>query len=256
MKDLSPEELERYDRQIRVWGVEAQKKLKSSTVLVVGAGGLGSPVAFYLVAAGVGKLIIVDAEDVELSNLNRQILHWTSDLGKAKVESAKEKLEKLNPHVEVVTLKQKIRSLEDALKLVEDADVVVDCLDNWSTRFLLNEACVKLGKPLVHGAVRGLYGQLTVVKPFEGPCLRCILPREPPEERPFPVAGPTPGVIGSLEALEVIKILTGYGEPMVGRLLFYDGVRNTFDVVKVERRPDCPVCGVSVRKVASGGKTS
>lgn len=242
MAALTPEELERYDRQVRVWGLEVQGRLKRSAVLVVGVGGLGSPAATYLAAAGVGKLILVDPEVVELSNLNRQVLHWTPDLGRDKVESAAEKLRKLNPHVEVVAVKRRIEALEDALKLVREADVVVDCLDNWRTRFLLNEACVKLGKPLVHAAVRALYGQLMVVKPGEGPCLRCLVPEEPPQEERIPVAGPTPGVLGALEAVEALKLLTGYGEPLVGRLLVYDGLHGSVDVVTVRKREDCPVC--------------
>lgn len=240
---LSSEEIERYDRQIRVWGVRAQEKLKAAKVVIVGAGGLGSPVAYYLAAAGVGAIAIVDSENVELSNLNRQILHWTIDVGKPKVVSAKEKLERLNPHVRVQAVNRKIGKVEDAVEIIRDADVVIDCLDNWATRFALNEACVRLRKPLVHAGVRALYGQVTVIKPFEGPCLRCIFPRNPPEEASFPIAGPLPGILGALESLEALKIISGYGETLTGKLLFYDGYRNTFDIVKVERRPDCPVCG-------------
>jgi len=239
---LTPEELERYDRQLRVWGVEAQERLRRSTALVVGVGGLGSPVAMYLAAAGVGRLVLVDPEVVELSNLNRQVLHWTTDLGRAKVESAAEKLRRLNPHVEVVAVRRRIESLEDAVQLVREADVVVDCLDNWRTRFLINEACVRLGKPLVHAAVRGLYGQLMVVKPGEGPCLRCLVPEEPPQEERIPVAGPTPGALGALEAMEAVKLLTGYGEPLVGKLLVYDGLHGSVDVIAVRKRENCPVC--------------
>lgn len=242
MAALTPEELERYDRQLRVWGVEAQERLRRSTALVVGVGGLGSPVAMYLAAAGVGRLVLVDPEVVELSNLNRQVLHWTTDLGRAKVESAAEKLRKLNPHVEVVAVRRRIESLEDAVQLVGEADVVVDCLDNWRTRFLINEACVRLGKPLVHAAVRGLYGQLMVVKPGEGPCLRCLVPEEPPQEERIPVAGPTPGALGALEAMEAVKLLTGYGEPLVGKLLVYDGLHSSVDVITVRKRENCPVC--------------
>ncbi len=242
MAVLTPEELERYDRQLRVWGVEAQERLRRSTALVVGVGGLGSPVAMYLAAAGVGRLVLVDPEVVELSNLNRQVLHWTTDLGRAKVESAAEKLRRLNPHVEVVAVRRRIESLEDAVQLVREVDVVVDCLDNWRTRFLINEACVRLGKPLVHAAVRGLYGQLMVVKPGEGPCLRCLVPEEPPQEERIPVAGPTPGALGALEAMEAVKLLTGYGEPLVGKLLVYDGLHGSVDVIAVRKRENCPVC--------------
>ncbi|MGB9786819.1 MAG: HesA/MoeB/ThiF family protein [Infirmifilum uzonense] len=243
---LSREELERYDRQLRIWGVQAQEKLKTSTVLIVGLGGLGSPVAVYLTAAGVGKLIIVDSERVELSNLNRQFLHWTPDVGSLKTQSALKKLKTLNPNVEIELVEKRIATLEDALELVKKADVVVDCLDNWDTRFLLNEACVKLGKPLVHAAVRGFYGQLMVVVPGKGPCLRCVFPEGLKEERPIPIAGPTAGVLGSFEALETLKILTGTGEPPVGKLFLFDGTREGFDTLTVRRRPDCPVCSRSI----------
>lgn len=239
---LSLEELERYERQIRIWGREAQEKLKNSTVAIIGVGGLGSPVATYLAAAGVGKLILVDSEKVELSNLNRQFLHWTPDVGVMKVESAYNKLEKLNPNVEVELVKKRLESLEDAMAVVSKSDVVVDCLDNWKTRFLINEACVSLGKPLVHAAVNGFYGQLMVVIPGKGPCLRCIFPDNIREENPFPIAGPTAGIIGSLQALEVLKILTGYGEVPIGKLILFDGARETFEVLGVKRRLDCPVC--------------
>lgn len=244
MVGLTPEELERYDRQLRVWGPEAQKKLKSSAVLIVGVGGLGSPAALYLAATGVGRIILVDSEKVELSNLNRQVLHWTPDVGCEKVSSAASKLTQLNPHVEIVQVFGRLEALQQAEQLVAEADVVVDCLDNWKTRFLLNEACVKLGKPLVHAAVKELYGQLMVVKPGESACLRCLLPEDPPEERTTPVAGPTPGVLGALEAMEAVKLITGYGQPLVGKLLIFDGKQGSFDVISVKRREDCPVCGL------------
>ncbi|MEZ0346782.1 MAG: HesA/MoeB/ThiF family protein [Infirmifilum sp.] len=239
---LTDEELTRYDRQIRVWGVEAQEKLKKSTVAIFGLGGLGSPVATYLVAAGVGRVILIDSEKVELSNLNRQFLHWTSDIGSFKVESAFAKLRKLNPDVKIDIINKRINTLDDALEIIREADIVVDCLDNWKTRFLINEACVKLSKPLIHAAIRGLYGQLMVVIPRAGPCLRCIFPENIQEEKHLPVAGPTAGFLGSLEALEALKILTGHGEIPIGRLFIFDGARSSFEVLKVSRREDCPVC--------------
>ena len=239
---LSKEELERYNRQIMVWGIEAQEKLKKSTVLVVGAGGLGSAVSLYLVAAGVGRLIIVDPQEVELSNLNRQVLHWTPDIGRQKVESAKEKLEKLNPHIEVEAVAEKFTE-KNAARLVGQADVAVDAADNWATRFTLNEACVKLGKPFVHAGVRGMYGQLTVIYPGKGPCLRCIIPRTPPEEAPLPVVGALPGIMGTMEALEALKLLTGHGKSLIGKLLIFDGNRGETTILSVKRRTNCPVCG-------------
>ncbi|WFO76077.1 HesA/MoeB/ThiF family protein [Desulfurococcaceae archaeon MEX13E-LK6-19] len=240
--NLNPEEIERYDRQIRVFGINGQKKLKNSSVLVVGAGGLGSAVLYYLAAAGVGKIIVVDPENVELSNLNRQIIHFTHDIGKEKVVSAKEKLKALNPHVEVIGIKKYFdEKLGD--EVVPQVDVVVDALDNWDTRIVLNKICVKYRKPLVHAGVREAYGQLLVIMPGKGPCLQCVFPSKIKEERPFPILGPTPGILGAMEALEVIKIITGYGEPLVGRLLLFDGKNNVFTEIKVKRNPKCPVCG-------------
>lgn len=232
----------RYLRQIAVWGEEAQEKLSSSSALVVGLGGLGSAAALYLAAAGVGKLVLVDHDRVEESDLNRQVLHWSRDVGKLKVESAAEKLRELNPEVEVKCIARRLESVECALELVRRADVVLDCLDNWPSRLVLNEACVKAGKPLVHAAVEGAAGWLTVVKPREGPCLSCIFPRFPPDKRAIPVLGPIPGVLGSAEALEALKLLTGYGEPLVGRLLYLDLNTGAADIVRVGRRPNCQVC--------------
>lgn len=238
---LSENELERYDRQIRLFGVEAQERLKRSRVLVVGVGGLGSPVAIYLTAAGVGKLTLVDPERVELSNLNRQVLHWTKDVGRRKVDSAVEKLRELNPEVEIEGVDIALDE-SSARDLASRSDVVIDCLDNWSTRFLLNRVCVELGKPLIHAGIRGLYGQMLVIIPGRTPCLQCILPTPPKEERGFPVLGTTPGVMAMLQATETIKILTGYGEVAAGRLIIYDGYSMRFDSIPVRRRPDCTAC--------------
>lgn len=238
---LSNEEMVRYDRQIRVFGVEGQEKLKRSSVLVVGVGGLGSAVLYYLAAAGVGRIIIVDPEAVELSNLNRQIIHFTSDIGRDKVVSAREKLKALNPNVEIISIKKRF---DEKLgeELVPQVDVVVDALDNWDTRVILNRICVKYRKPLVHAGVRESYGQLLVVIPGKGPCLQCVFPSKIREEKPFPILGPVPGVLGALEALEAIKIITGYGEPAVGKLILFDGKNNVFSEIKVKRNPKCPVC--------------
>ncbi len=239
---LTREELERYDRQIRLFGVEAQEKLKKSSVLVLGVGGLGTAASLYLTAAGVGRLIIVDSEVVELSNLNRQVLYWTSDVGRPKVEAAAEKLRALNPNVEVVPIKSAIS--EDLLeRLVPQVDVVVDGLDNWKTRFLVNRVVVKHRKPFVHAGIQGLYGQLLVVVPGKTPCLQCILPREPEERRPFPVLGATPGILALMQVTEAIKLITGYGEPALGRLIVYDGYHMALHSVQVSRNPECPVCG-------------
>jgi len=241
---FSSAELERYDRQIRIEGLgkSGQVRLKKARVMVVGAGGLGCPASFYLVAAGIGHVAVVDNETVELSNLNRQILHWSNDIGKPKSVSAVEKLRQLNPEVTVKAI-QKTVTTQNARQLVKDSTVVVDALDNWRTRFLLNKACVKEEKPFVHAGVHALYGQITTIFPRKGPCLQCILPKIPPEEEKFPVLGAAVGTLGLLEALETIKIITGLGEPLVGRVLHFDGETMSFQEITVERRRNCPVCG-------------
>ncbi|MGQ9460310.1 MAG: HesA/MoeB/ThiF family protein [Candidatus Bathyarchaeaceae archaeon] len=241
---FSQTELERYDRQMRIKGLgkSGQSKLKKAHVMVAGAGGLGSPASLYLVAAGVGHVAIVDKDAVELSNLNRQILHWSTDVGESKSVSAIEKLRQLNPEVEVEAIPKAITP-DNARKLVKAFTVVVDGLDCWSTRFLLNKTCVKERIPFVHAGVHSLYGQITTILPGKGPCLQCILPKPPPEEEKFPVLGATPGTLGLLEALETIKIITGLGEILVGRMLHFDGETMSFQEIRVERRLDCPVCG-------------
>ena len=210
--------------------------------MVAGAGGLGCPAVLYLVAAGIGYVAVVDSENVELSNLNRQVLHWSDDVGRSKGVSVIEKLRQLNPEVTVKPF-QKVITADNARQLVNGFTVVVDGLDNWRTRFLLNKACVKEKIPFVHAGVYSLYGQITTILPGKGPCLQCILPKIPPEEEKFPVLGATAGTLGLLEALETIKIITGLGEPLVGRMLHFDGETMSFQEIKVERRRDCPVCG-------------
>lgn len=244
---LTLEELERYDRQIRVFGfgIDGQKKLKSSTVLVAGLGGLGCPASLYLAASGIGKLILVDKERVELSNLNRQILHWSPDIGKLKVESIAEKILQLNPNVNVEPIALEI-SKDNVDDLVMKADVVVDGLDNYKTRFILNDACVSQGKPFVHAAVHGLEGQLLTVLPGKGPCLRCVFPSEPPQQTIVPVLSVTPGVMATLEVMEVVKLIAGLGKPCSDKLLIFDGYEMKFHEIKVERSPNCPVCSKNI----------
>ena len=244
MDELRSKELERYSRQILIegFGEKGQRKLKRAHVLVAGLGGLGSPAAVYLAAAGVGKLTILDAQRVELSNLNRQVLHWQSDIRRSKADSAVEKIRAFNPSIEVEARLERIMS-ENVDGLIEGADVVVDGMDNFPTRYLLNEACVRARTPFVHGAVEGLVGQLTTIVPAKGPCLRCIVPKEPPRKPVFPVLGATTGTIGCLQALEAIKLITGVGKPLVGEMLLFNGRDLTFDRVKVERDPTCPTCG-------------
>ncbi len=241
---LSSDEMERYDRQIRIGGLglEGQLKLKGAKVTIAGAGGLGCSATVYLAAAGVGDMRIVDDEDVDLSNLNRQIGHWDKDIGRAKADSLGEKIRELNPQVKLETVKGKITpgTVRD---LISGSTVVLDCMDNWETRFMLNEACVTGRIPLVHAGVHSLYGQITTVVPGKGPCLRCILPETPQSEDKIPVLGVTAGTLGLLEALEAIKIITGMGKPLVGRMLYFDGETTSFYEINVSEREDCPVCG-------------
>jgi len=241
---LTSEELERYDRQIRIKGLgkTGQVMLKRARVTVAGAGGLGCPASLYLVAAGVGYLAIVDKESVELSNLNRQVLHWGGDVGKLKSVSVIEKLHQLNPEVKVKAVPMLITP-ENARELIRGFTVVVDGMDNWQTRFILNKACVQENVPFVHAGVYSLYGQITTILPGKGPCLQCILPKIPPEEEKFPILGATAGTLALLEALEAIKVITGIGEPLVGRMIHFDGEAMSFQEITVERRTDCPVCG-------------
>ena len=241
---LAEEELTRYSRQIMIpnWNVEGQLRLKNAKVTIVGVGGLGCPVALYLTAVGVGRITLIDKEKIELSNLNRQILHWSMDIGKFKTFSAIEKLSKLNPLIKIESYEREIEK-ENIRELIKGSNVVVDCLDNWKTRFILNEACVSERIPLVHAGVHSWYGQITTIMPGKGPCLRCILPKTPKEEEKFPILGVTAGVLGLLEALEAIKIIVGLGNPLIGRILFFDGETSSFQEAKVQRRKGCPVCG-------------
>jgi adenylyltransferase/sulfurtransferase len=222
-------------------GEEGQRKLKQAKVIVAGVGGLGCPAAIYLAVAGIGRLILIDKEKVELSNLNRQVLHGEKDIGRYKVDSAVEKLRQLNPDIVIEGLKVNI-TRQNVSSLIKDADLVVDGMDNFRTRFLLNEACVRYGKPFIHAAVYGLTGELMTIIPGEGPCYQCYITTEPPEVKPFPVLGATPGVLACLEAMEAIKLITGIGEPLVGKLLLFDGLKMTFQTLNINRLSSCPVC--------------
>lgn len=239
---LNADEITRYDRQLKLIGEHNQIKLKESCVTIIGAGGLGSPIAYYLAAAGVGCIKLIDFDVVSLSNLNRQILHWTSDIGRDKVISAKEKLNKLNPNVKVIPIKQELTS-DNAEILLRDSDLCIDALDNWASKLLLNKVCVELNKPLIHAGVRGFYGQMLIILPGKTPCLRCILPEGIERRRDkIPVIGVTPGVLGLLQALEAIKLLTGIGEISLGELIIFDGLSLELTKIRIERNPKCPVC--------------
>lgn len=241
---LIPKELKRYSRQIIIpgFGKRGQLKLKRSHVFVAGLGGLGSPSSIYLVAAGVGHLTIIDEQRVDITNLNRQVLHWELDVGRSKAGSAVEKLFAMNTNVKVDSKLKRITP-KNVDKLIKGADVVVDGMDNYPIRYLLNEACVRNRIPFVHGAVEGLIGQLMTILPKKGPCLKCVVPQEPPKKPLFSVLGATPGVIGCLQAMETIKLITGVGQPLVGRMLIFNGMDMTFNEINVKRDPRCPVCG-------------
>src|SRR5881396_161807 len=246
---LTNDEIKRYSRHLILpeVGVEGQRKLKASKVLCIGAGGLGSPVAMYLTAASVGTLGIVDFDVVDFSNLQRQILHGTPDVGRSKLASAKDRLQALNPNVDVVTHEMAISS-ENALKLFEPYDVIVDGTDNFPTRYLVNDACVLTGKPNAYGSIFRFEGQASVFATKEGPCYRCLYP-EPPPPGLVPscaeggVLGVLPGMIGVIQATEAIKLILGVGEPLIGRFLIYDALRMRFRELKLRKDPDCPVCG-------------
>ena len=246
---LSHEEILRYSRHLILpdVGVAGQRKLKSARVLLVGAGGLGSPAALYLAAAGVGTIGIVDFDVVDQTNLQRQILHGTSRVGVSKLQSAEERLRDINPNVRVETFETRLTS-ENALDIIRDFDVVADGTDNFPTRYLVNDACVLLGKPNVYGSIFRFEGQASVFYAKEGPCYRCLY-AEPPPPGLVPscaeggVLGVLPGIIGSIQALETIKLILGAGDSLIGRLLLFDALKLSFRELKLEKDPDCPVCG-------------
>jgi sulfur-carrier protein adenylyltransferase/sulfurtransferase len=248
---LSSEESLRYARHLILpeVGPAGQEKLKASRVLCVGAGGLGSPIGLYLAAAGVGTIGMVDFDVVDASNLQRQILHGTSDIGRPKLESARESLYEINPHVHVVPHPVRLTS-ENALGVLADYDVVIDGTDNFPTRYLVNDACVLLKKPYVYGSIFRFEGQNSVFAAPGGPCYRCLF-AEPPPPGMVPscaeggVLGVLPGIVGTIQAMEAIKLLLGIGEPLVGRLLMFDALKMRFRELKLARDPDCPVCGDS-----------
>lgn len=243
---ISDRELERYARQILVIGGRGQRALKNGSVLIVGLGGLGSPAALYLAAAGVGRLGLIDSESVELSNLHRQILHTTPDLGRSKLESATEKLKALNPHIELIAHPERLTS-RNALEILRDYDVIVDGSDNFPTRYLVNDACVLLKKPSVHGSVVGFEGQVTVFAPG-GPCYRCLYEKPPPvgtvascaEAGVFPTVA---GLVGLIQANEALKLLVGIEPTLKGRLLLIDARALAFSEITVKRNLNCLVCG-------------
>jgi adenylyltransferase/sulfurtransferase len=248
MIDFSDEQIERYSRHIILpeVGGEGQSSLLESKVLLVGAGGLGSPAAFYLAAAGIGNMGIIDFDTVDLSNLQRQIIHNTERIGMLKTESAKKTISALNPDVNVTVFNERLSS-ENILRLFEGYDYVLDGTDNFATRYLINDACVMTGKTNIHGSIFRFEGQVTVFKPDEGPCYRCLYP-EPPPPGMVPncqeggVLGVLAGVIGNLQVVETLKLILGKGETLVGSLLIYDALKTEFRKLKLKKDPQCPVC--------------
>ena len=246
---LSAKEFERYERQIIIqgFGKEGQEKLKRAKVFIAGAGGLGSPITIYLVAAGVGTVRIVDYDTVELSNLNRQVLHWDEDIGKRKIDAALGKLKRLNQGVKVETIEETITEA-NVLSLVTGFDLIVDAMDNLPTRYVLNKAAVEKNIPFFHGAVYGFEGRVMTIIPGQTACLMCIYRGHIPPKEKFPVLGTTPAVIGCIQATEVIKYIVGIGELLTNRLLVYDGVNLKFTEFKVKKDSHCSHCGHLVSK--------
>jgi molybdopterin/thiamine biosynthesis adenylyltransferase/rhodanese-related sulfurtransferase len=255
-KSLTAEQRERYSRHLLVpeIGLEGQTKLLEAKVLLLGAGGLGSPTALYLAAAGVGTLGIVDDDEVDLSNLQRQVIHTTDRIGTPKVDSAEEAILAINPGVNVVKYKTRLDA-SNIMEIIQGYDVIVDGVDNFPTRYLLNDATVRLDIPVVSASILGFDGQLSVFKPHDGPCYRCLYPVPPPAELAPScgangVLGVLPGTMGLLQATEVVKLVTGAGEPLIGRLLLYEALGATFTELKVRRDPECPICSIDPEEIA------
>jgi adenylyltransferase/sulfurtransferase len=249
LANFTEDQIKRYSRHIILpdMGGKGQKKLLLSSVLIVGTGGLGSPCAFYLAAAGIGKIGLVDSDVVELSNLQRQIIHFTGDVDKPKTQSAKEKINALNPDVQIVTCQERLTSA-NITNIINDYDIIVDGSDNFPTRYLVNDACVLSGKPLSHGGIFRFDGQAITIIPGQGPCYRCLFP-EPPPPGMIPscqeagILGVVAGIIGVIQATEVIKWILQKGELLSGRLLIYNALEMRFRTVAVRKNPDCPICG-------------
>ena len=249
LKELSQSEIRRYGRQIIIpdVGLIGQKRLKAARVLIVGVGGLGSVASLYLAAAGVGTIGLIDHDVVEETNLQRQIIYTTDDVGKRKIDAARDRLSRLNPNVEIETYGEAISS-SNALEIIQNYDVVIDATDNFPARYLLNDACVILDRPLIYGSIFRFDGQVSVFYPKKGPCYRCLYP-EPPAPNLVPscaeggVLGVLPGIVGTIQASEAIKLIMGIGEPLIGRLLMVDALSLSFRELRIERDRNCPVCG-------------
>ncbi len=242
---LTEQDLQRYSRQILIdgFGKEGQLKLKNSTVGMLGCGGLGTATSIYLAAAGVGRLILADSDKPDITNLNRQITHYEYDIKnkRNKADSTKEKLSEFNSDIEIETYTKNVNE-ENIEKVFEKADLIVDCLDNFEDRYMLNSYCVRTNKPLIHAAVYGFYGQLTIIVPEKTACLKCIFPSPPPQIKIFPIIGVTAGLFGILEANEVIKYITGVGKSLFNKMMLIDLSENEVNMIKTERDKKCPIC--------------
>ena len=253
--ELSNDEIRRYSRHLIMpeVGIEGQGKLKGASVLLIGTGGLGSPTALYLAAAGIGRIGMVDYDIVDETNLQRQVIHGMSTVGQSKLDSAESRLRDLNPDIHIDKYNVPLTS-DNALELFEPYDIIIDGTDNFPTRYLVNDACVKLGKPNVYGSIFRFEGQLSVFFAEEGPCYRCMFP-EPPPPGLVPscaeggVLGILPGTIGTMQATEAIKLILGIGEPVIGRMVLYDALEMSFTTIKVRKNPECPVCGIDPEDV-------
>jgi len=241
IKMLGDLERNRYSRQIRLFGVEGQERLKRTSAFIAGAGGLGSAVSIYMAAAGFGKIVIADCDIVDTSNLNRQVLHWTQDIGRSKALSAEETMRGINPEIEIEVLEATIDE-GNVDGLLDGCDLIMDAMDNFPVRYLLNRSALKKGLPLFHGAICGFAGQATTILPGKTACLRCIFPRAPPAEI-FPALGSTCGVIGSIQVTEAVKYVINRGELLLNRLLLWDGLSSSMEEVFVEPDPGCRECG-------------
>lgn len=249
---FSEREIERYRRQMMLFGEDGQERLKKAHIFIAGAGGLGSPVSIYLAVAGVGTITIVDMDVVDGTNLNRQILHYERDIGRKKTASAEEKLRELNPDIIINAIDMKIDA-SNAKKVVGNADGIVDAMDNYPTRYLLNDVAIVKQIPFFHGGIRGFYGQATTIIPGTTPCLKCIFPKAPPSEE-FPVIGVTAGIIGTIQSNEVIKYLTRTGDLLTNRLFIWDGMQAHAEEICIERNPSCEACGGTGKKKKAGKK--
>lgn len=252
---ISGDEMARYERQIAYpgFGEVGQEKLRASHVLVVGVGGLGSAASMYLAYVGIGHITIVDNDSVELSNLNRQILHWESDIGREKPISAADKLRSINSSVKITPVCKKITEAS-VDKIIDGADVVIDGLDNYDTRLLVNAACVRKRIPFIHAGVNGLVGQITTIIPGETSCLACVYPEPPDTEEAIPVFGATPALVAAMQVMEAIKLIAGFGETLKGRMLYFNGETMEFAHQDLIRNPGCGVCGNGRRNIKENRK--